>query len=358
MARRRVSRGWGGSGKAPPDIMEGSVYSHLGRKRENLLVGPGRGLDNAVISLPGGGSLVVTTDPISMIPGLGARTSAWLSVHLIASDLTASGVDPEFATFSYNFPKEVLIPDRKEYLRSVGEECERLGVAIVGGNTGTYPGSESTVIGAGTMFAIAPLGAFVTPAMARVGDRILMTKHAAIEATASLANSFPRFVAGKVGTRVAERARRMIRLCTTVRDAQAARRAKLGKEGVPSIHDATQGGVLGALDEMASASKKRFVVRPLDVPVSEEATSVCLCFGLDPLRTMGEGALLVTCSAEGVKDLERAMSDSGIAIKEIGAVEEGEGLFLSFPRRLPTRFKPGPDEYWKAYERAAAGRLS
>ena len=122
MTGSRVSPGWGEGGKAPPEVMEGLVYSHLGKKRRTVLVGPGRGLDNAAISLPGRRCVVVTTDPVSMIPALGSRTSAWLSVHHIASDLTTSGIDPEFATFSFNYPREMSIPEREEYLRSVGDE--------------------------------------------------------------------------------------------------------------------------------------------------------------------------------------------------------------------------------------------
>ena len=158
-----------------------------------------------------------------------------------------------------------------------------------------------------------------------------MTKEAAIEAAASLAHAFPRTVAARAGAGAATRARRMVRLCTTVRDAQAAREAGLGSEGVSSMHDATDGGVLGALDEMASASRKRFVVDPAEIPVSETAGSVCRCFGLDPLRTMGEGALLLTCSPGEVGGLRRAMSRAGIPVKEIGVVAAGAGVLRSTP---------------------------
>ncbi len=301
--------------------------------------------------------MIITTDPMSVIPAIGARLSAWLSVHLIASDLTASGIDPEFATFSYNFPREMPDSARKEYLRSTGDECERLGIAIVGGNTGTYPGAGFTVIGAGTMFGLSAEGGFVTPEMAREGDAVLVTKHAAIEATASLAYSFPRAVAREAGAGIGERARGMMRLCSTVTDARVARKAGLGRGGVTSMHDATEGGVLGALDEMASASGKKFVVEPTEIPVSPEAASVCRCFGIDPLRTMGEGALLVTCSPTRVQALKRLMLEAGIPIREIGRVEEGEGVILSAPGRRGTRFRPAPDGYWIAYVRAVGRGL-
>ena len=358
MPRPKVRVSWGGMGKAPPEVMEDAVYANLGKDRDSVLVGPARGLDNAVLALPGGRVMILTTDPVSMIPAIGPRMSAWLSVHLIASDLTTSGVDPEFATFSFNFPRGMSASERGAYIHSIGEECGRLGVAVVAGNTGTYPGSGFTVIGAGTMFGTAPGGKFVTPAMAEVGDRVVVTKSAAIEATVSLAHSFPGALARRHGAGVAKKARGMLRLCSTVKDARAARRVGLGRGGVTSMHDATEGGVLGALDEMASASRKKFVVDPLEVPVSHEAESVCAAFGLDPLRTMGEGALLVTCSPDVVRPLRRELSGGGIPSREIGVVEEGRGLLLSARHGPPARFRPAQDRYWRAYDRALGEGLA
>jgi hydrogenase expression/formation protein HypE len=234
------------SGKMGPGFMERVVYDSLGRSSRRVIVGPGRGLDNAVVSLGHGKVMILTVDPISAVPRFGMKLSAWLSVHLIASDYTTSGFDPEFAIFSYNLPPTMSQSDREEYVRSVGDECKRLGVAIAAGHTGSYPGGGYTVVGAGTMLGLAPDGSYITPSMARAGDLILMTKHAAIEAAGSLALSFPKFAEQKVGSAVARRARDMIRLCTTVKDARAARKIGTGDDGISSMHDATEGGVLGA----------------------------------------------------------------------------------------------------------------
>jgi hydrogenase expression/formation protein HypE len=341
-----------GAGKEGAEFMERVVYSHLGSVSGKIRVSPGRGLDNGVISLGRGQVMIVTVDPVSAIPTLGMELSAWLSVHLIASDYTTSGLDPEFAVFSYNFPTAMSSSEREQYVRSLGEECKRLGVAIAAGHTGSYPGGGFTVIGAGTMFGLAPEGKYITPSMARMGDSILMTKHAAIEATGSLALSFPRFVEEKAGPSVARRARDMIRLCTTVKDARVARKIGVGEHGISSMHDATEGGVLGALEEMASASGNAFEVNPTNIPRSQVADEICAAFGLDPLSTMGEGALLLTCRPAKVPDLRRVMSDAGIKVAEIGVVKGGEGLLIRDLRGQLKRYVPKPDGYWSAYERA------
>ncbi len=321
-------------------------------------MGPGRGLDNAVVSIGHGRALILTVDPVSIIPEFGMKLSAWLSVHLVASDYTSSGCDPEFATFSYNFPRSARVAEREQYIRSIGSECKKLGVSIVGGNTGSYPGAAYTVVGAGSMIGTADAGKYVTPAMARVGDTVLVTKHAAIEATGSLAISFSDFVEANLGGAIASRAKKTIHSCSTVEDARAARLVGLGRDGVTAMHDATEGGILGALDEMASASHRALEVDPSSIPVPEEVARVCALFGLDPLRTMGEGALLITCHPGRVEELERRVSRAGCPLTEIGHVREGEGLWLSRPGRRSLRLSPASDRYWAAYAKGARrGRI-
>ena len=337
--------------------MQRVVYSSLGRQTTGVKLGPGIGLDNGVISVGGGRVMILTVDPVSAIPAIGMSLSAWMSVHLIASDYTTSGSDPEYAMFTYNFPAEMSETDREEYIKSIGMECDTLGVAIAGGHTGSYPGSGLTVIGSGSMLGFASEDGYIAPSMARVGDAIVMTKHAAIEATCSLATSFPSFVESRVGAAHARRARAQLKLCSTVADARAARGIGIGARGISSMHDATEGGVLGALHEMATASEKRFAVHLDEIQVTPESRAICEAFGLDPLKTMGEGALLITCLPEKVPSLRRALSRSAVESAEIGSVERGEGLVIRDSRGHVDAFSPHGDAYWGAYGRALGGRL-
>ena len=339
-------------GKAGPKFMKEVVYTSLGKESRKLVIGPRKGSDNAVIAIGGGRVMILTVDPVSIIPSLGMKLSAWLSVHLVASDYTTSGLRPEYATFSFNFPSELSDADREEYVQSVGEECRRLGITIAAGHTGSYPGAGFTVIGAGSMFGFGRRRGFVDPSMAKPGDAILMTKQAGIEATASLALSFPRHLERKVGHHSASRAKKLIRSCSTVADALIATRIGLGRGGITSMHDATEGGVIGGLEEMASASGTAFHVHEDKIYVSEEVGAVCGAFGLDPLGSLSEGTLLVTCNPERLDDLGQEFDGAGIPIREIGSVRDGAGLWVNKGGGRPNRIKPGADRYWAAYRHA------
>lgn len=338
-------------GKAGPAFM-GVVYSNLGKKSHAFLVGPKKGEDNAVISLWGNRVMILTVDPVSMIPAVGVKLSAWMSVHLIASDYATSGLLPQYATFSFNFPPDLNLRDRERYITSIGTECQELGITIAAGHTGSYPGSDFTVIGAGSMFGFANRGEFVDPSMARPGDAILMTKEAAIEATASLASSFPRWVEAGVGRRAASSARGLIAKCSTVADSVTASRIGLGPHGVTSMHDATEGGVIGALSEMAHASGTAFGIMTKNIPVSREVAAVCNAFGLDPLRSLSEGTLLITCNQGSVGELTEELLDAGIPVAKIGSVRRGDGLWSDDGRGRLSPLSVGRDGYWDAYRKA------
>jgi len=61
----------GGLGKVDRDFLRRVLVKNLGAKSKDVLVGPGMGLDNAILSIGQGRVMVVTADPISMIPSLG-----------------------------------------------------------------------------------------------------------------------------------------------------------------------------------------------------------------------------------------------------------------------------------------------
>jgi hydrogenase expression/formation protein HypE len=346
-------------GKVPREFLERAVFSNLGAKRSSLIVKPGHGLDNAVISLGGRKVLLVTSDPLSVIPAIGMKESAWLSVHLIASDLATSGVSPQFAMLDLNLPPEMELSEVEAYLKSVGDECEDLGIAIAGGHTGRYPGSGYTVVGGGTMFSVADRTAYVTPAMAKPGDVVVITKGAAIGATAVLAHCFPGTINEKAGARLLKKAMARLRDCSTVKDALAAASVGL-RENVTSMHDATEGGVLGGLLELSYACGLPVVVDRKKMKVSEETAAVCGAFGLDPLTTLSEGTLVITCRPWAVEDVMAALVKEGVASYEIGRIGpkgKRKGLWVASGSTKAEQNAPGQDGYWKAYSDAVGRGL-
>jgi hydrogenase expression/formation protein HypE len=340
-------------GKVSRDFLEDVVFKNLGAQSKDVVVGPGHGCDNAVVSIGENRVLLVTTDPLSIIPQLGMKESAWLTVHLLASDLTTSGVRPQFAALDFDLPPELELLDFATYIREVSDECKRLGIAIVGGHTGRYPGSGFTVVGGGALFSTAGKDEYVTPAMAKEGDAVIVTKGAAIATTGVLARAFPNTVREKLGEGTLRKARLYLRSCSTVKEALIAASVGL-RDPVTSMHDATEGGVLGGLFELSSACGKRILVSKEAIHLSEETADICSLFKLDALTSLSEGSLIITCASGKADELLAKLSSSGIESHIVGNVREsGRGLWVSSSKGRPERFvAPQSDPYWAAYARA------
>lgn len=202
-----------------------------------------------VLSRLGNGKvLIVAEDPIFPAPALSYRTFGWLTTHIGASDVAVTRVSPQFVTYSLLMPPGTPDEAFREIATGVHEACRDLGITIVGGHTGYYGrGLAMPIIGAGvTVFSIAGDDAYVTPAGAKSGNVVIITKGPAIEAAALLAITKRAELTGVISGELIDRAAALISRVTVVKDAL--------RGGVTGMHDATEGRVLGGLFEMAAAS--------------------------------------------------------------------------------------------------------
>src|SRR4029453_4012911 len=149
--------------------------------------------------------------------------------------------------------------------------CSDPGVAVVTGHTARYDGCAWPMVGGATCIALGPDDAYVTPEMARPGDRIVVTKGAAIEATALFGATSPGRPRAGVGGGTVAAADALFERMTVVPEAVIARDFGLRAAGVTAMHDATEGGVLGGLLEVAVASGNGMRVELDAIPRRPEA---------------------------------------------------------------------------------------
>jgi hydrogenase maturation factor len=213
------------------------------------------------------------------------------------------------------------------------------------------------MVGGATVMAMGSADRYVTPAMAREGDQVIVTKGAAIEAAGLFAVTFPEMIEERHGAAFARRAADLFWQMSVVDDAMAAVRAGVRDDGVTSMHDATECGVWGGLYEIARASGTGMVIEKEKVIVQPEVAGICELFGIDPYSSISEGTLLITCRphrADRVVELlhERRIPASIVgevcpARKGIRLIEDGKEHPLEHPRI---------DPFWAAFGAAAARR--
>ncbi len=312
-------------GKPRHDFLRKVVFRSLGTLRSQVIVGPAFGVDCSIIRLDDERVLVATTDPLSYVPALGPETSAWLSVHLLASDITTSGFSPEYGLFDFNLPPTMKDEQFSRYWRRFEREWKKLGLSIIGGHTGTYPGLDYSIIGGGFVMTTGPRDRYLTSATAKSGDDLVLTKGAAVETTAILSRAFPRKTRRAIGQRLFDKAHDYLAKVTTVEEAIIATSAGVRNRGVTDLDD---------------------------IQVSEETRELCNFFRIDPLVSLSEGSLILATKTFATDKIISKLASNGIPSQAIGKLSSKfkgcKGVTSRGTRLL--RY-PSADPYWKAYSR-------
>jgi hydrogenase maturation factor len=298
--------------------------------------------------------MALTADPVFVVPAYGWERAAWFAVHILASDAATSGLPLRWMAVDLNLPPEITDEELGALWDAFHRACEGIGVAVVTGHTARYDGCAWPMVGGAVCMASGPEDRFVTPTMARVGDRIVVTKGAAIEATALFAATFPERLASGVGEDAVRAADALFEQMTVVPEATVARVFGLRDEGVTSMHDATEGGVFGGLTEVASASGVGMRVDLESIPIRPEVRAVCGHTGMDPYTSISEGTLIATVVPHRAGAFLEALAVAGIEAADVGeVVASSEGTRLVTPEGERPLEHPGLDPFWGAFGRWA-----
>jgi hydrogenase maturation factor len=334
-------------GKIDREIFEHFILARLGRADESVLVPPQTGVDAGVVDLGDGRVLIIAEDPIFAIPGQPWEMFGWYTVHIGASDVAVMGVPPRYMTYTLLMPPETGDPAFRTIVDAIHDAALDLGIAIVGGHTGYYPGFAAPTIGGVTVFAIADRDSYVTPAGARPGNAVILTKGPAIETAGILSVLREKELLARYPEPLVRKAQTLGRQMTVVRDALTASAAG----GVTAMHDATEGGVIGGLAEVAEASGAGMAVDEARFVYPDEVRMVCEAFGIDPVAAIAEGSLIITAEAGRAGRILGDLGRAGIAASVVGTVMADTGTRVMKRRdgtEVPLRM-PAQDPFWPVF---------
>jgi len=307
------------TGKVPPDSLKRLVLSRLGVFSDRVLQGPSVGEDAAVLDM-GDKVLVVATDPITGASG----SVGWLVVHVNANDVASCGARPLWFLCVTLLPEGAGDDVLDDIMVQMNAACREVGVSLIGGHTETTPGLDRPIL-VGFMMGEAAKEQYVTTGGALPGDAVIMTKTAGIEGTAILATDLADVLGSRVDEDVLGRAEALLGSISVVPEAMRA--VEVG--GVHSLHDPTEGGVLNGVWEMAEAAGTGVIINEEDIPVRRETRLICAALGINPLKVLGSGALLMTVDPGKSGEIVAALKEIGVeasVIGEIKPMEEGRVL--------------------------------
>ena len=106
---------------------------------------------------------------------------------------------------------------------------------------------------------------------------------------------------------------------------------------VHSMHDPTEGGIVGAFHELAEAADVGLIVDRDAVPVLPACRRICDVLGLDPYALLASGALLAAVPASSVDESVAVLHAAGASASVIGQVapvDEGRTWTINGRSRL------------------------
>lgn len=338
------------TGKIQDSFFKEAVFPFCGAKREEVIIGPQYGVDVAIVNLGNGLGMALTSDPLSLIPTLGLRESAWLSVQLMANDIATTGFSPLYAQYVLNLPPSLSVEDFKSYWQHIHEFSKQLGIAITGGHTGKFEGQNSTVSGGGTMITVGPAEKLLTSKGASPGDVLLMTKESALIATSILALSFPETVKKHCGKEAYEKGCELFYQTSAVEAGIVAGQIGRHTSGVTAMHDVTEGGIFGAVYEMACAAGCGVELHADNIQRGYAQQKICEYFGFDPTLSIGAGSMIIAVKPEKADLIKNHLLSKNISATIIGKMVAPEaGRKIKDENGIRQLGATGTDPYWNAF---------
>lgn len=305
------------TGKLPPELLA-RILSAAPVYDQRLLVGPGVGLDCAVID-NGPSLLVFKSDPITFT----SDEIGWYAVQVNANDIATSGAVPKWFLITLLLPVGFSTSRLVEEIsQQVFTACRQIEVSVIGGHSEITAAVNQPVI-VGTMIGEVERERLVTARGAMPGDILLLTKGVPIEAVSILAREYHQRLIKVLSPEQIEEARNYLYEpgVSVLKDAQVA----TGAGKVNAMHDPTEGGIAAALWELATACGNDLVVDLQRAVVTPLAAQICTLLEIDPLASIASGALLLTCPPDQGEIICQALACANISCSTIGAVRQGKG---------------------------------
>jgi hydrogenase expression/formation protein HypE len=279
-------------------------------------VGAQFGEDAAVIDVHGT-YLALALDPVTLSTEPGR-----LAVEVNANDIAVMGGVPRWLLAAVLLPLGSRDAEARAVFEQLQASCARLGVSLIGGHTEITSSVVHPVV-AGCMIGEVAPDRLVRSSGAQPGDALILAGAIAVEGTAILGREFDQLLLDlgvppqlvRDGSELLEH--QGISILPSVQ-------AMFSAVVPHAMHDPTEGGVISAVRELATASQLGVRVRSEAIPILPACQGICDALGLDPLGLLASGSLLAAVDSEDAENVLQALAAQGIVSACIGAMVAAE----------------------------------
>jgi hydrogenase expression/formation protein HypE len=294
-------------GKVPNDILKKIVIDKIKHSRSEIILRPKIGEDCTAVDF-GDYACVLSSDPITGAVNEIGR----LAVYVSCNDVAACGVEPIGLLVTILAPPDSSVEDLETIMTQLIDTADLLNVDIMGGHT-EITASVTRFVVVTTAVGKVLKGKLITSSGAKEGDSIILSKTAGMEGTAIIAHDKEEELVKVLGREFVENAKAFINNVSAVKEGVIA-----GNFGANAMHDVTEGGVLGAIWEVAEASEKGVVLYKDKIPVAFETEEICKFYSINPLRLISSGCMIIT--SNNGKELIKELESNGVSASIIGEI--------------------------------------
>ncbi len=325
-------------GKVPEKLLSRWVFSAPAAERPEVLQGPGLGEDCAAVELAAGEILILSTDPITATE----ENIGYLAVHVTLNDLAAAGAEPVGLMATLLLPPNYPQSRLEKIFTELRQTAAAQNLAILGGHTEVTDAVNRAVVSIAGVGKIKKDKALLNKTM-QAGDSIVMTKYAGLEGTAILAKAKAAELGGRFGADFIKRAQTLDQFLSVRPESQTAMNCDAA--GLKAMHDVTEGGVLGALWELAVKAGRGLEADLTAVPILRETIEISEFFDINPYKLISSGAMLMI--AENGEALAEALAAAAIPAKVIGHLTDGQEKVACYAGIRQAILPPAADEIYK-----------
>lgn len=319
-------------GKVSENVLKRSVLKQIHTGREEVICGAGLGENCAVFAFSKGDFMLVSTHQNTVA----GEDCTRFCIHKAANNLAAAGAEPVAVELALLLPESIEEPELRAQMSWAEETCKELNIQLSGGSTKV---SKAVSCPVATVTGIGRRLCKEIP-KAKPGQDIVITKWIGLEGTALLAKTHEKELATRYPMRLIKEAQAFDRWLSVVPEAATAI-----KSGVYRMHDASEGGIFGALWEFGRMSGVGLEIDLKKLPIRQETVEICEFLELNPYELLSGGCLIL--AADNGFDLVEALETMGIPAVVAGKVTENNDRVLINEDERRFLDLPKSDEIYK-----------
>lgn len=336
------------NGKVSESVLMRSVLRRIKTKREEVLCGAGVGTDCAVLSFDKETSVFFSTNPVS------APTDAVCiyGIHRALNNVAAAGAEPVSFMISAMLPTGTEETELQEMMRQTESLCSRFHVQAVGGHTEVTDAVRTPVL------TVTGIGRQKKDSMMleetksiKPGQDVIVSKWIGLEGTVRIAREYREELLTRYPARMIDEAAEFEQFLSVIPEAATA-----CKSGVCGMHDVSQGGICGALWELAQKAGVGLEIDLKKLPLKQETIEICEFYDLNPYELSSTGCLLMT--AEDGTGLVTALEKEGIPAVIVGRTTAGNDRVLWNEEERRFLEPPKTDQMYRLVKRGLEGAES